>query len=103
MKWLALTLLRFYQVAISPLFGPRCKYYPTCSNYAIEAIRVQGTFKSIGLAAWRLLRCNPWSRGGVDFPPGSTLEVPIPPDEPADDQPGEDAHDCADHKKEHAR
>ena len=63
MKWLALKLLRFYQLAISPLFGPRCKYYPSCSNYAIEAIRVQGTFKGIGLAAWRVLRCNPW-RGG---------------------------------------
>ena len=103
MTWLALKLLRFYQLAISPLFGPRCKYYPTCSNYAIEAIRVQGAFKGIGLAVWRVLRCNPWSRGGVDFPPGSTLEVPIPPDDPDEDQSEDPAHTCGDHPKEHAR
>ncbi|HZK06478.1 MAG TPA: membrane protein insertion efficiency factor YidD [Actinomycetaceae bacterium] len=89
LQWLATKLVRFYQIAISPLFGPTCKYYPSCSAYAIEAVRVQGFFKGTGLAVWRVLRCNPWSHGGVDFPPGSDLEVPIPPD-PVDDVVDED-------------
>ena len=84
LQWIGIKLVRFYQLAISPWTPASCKYYPTCSAYAIEAIKVQGFFKGVGLGAWRILRCNPWSRGGVDFPPGSTLEVPIPPD-PIDD------------------
>lgn len=88
LQWLGYALLRFYQVAISPLLPRSCKYYPSCSAYAVEAIKVQGFFKGVALAVWRVLRCNPWSRGGVDFPPGSTLAVEIPPDEPSSD--GED-------------
>lgn len=80
LQWLATKLIRLYQLTISPLLGPTCKYYPSCSAYAIEALRVQGFFKGTALAVWRILRCNPWSSGGVDFPPGSNLEVPIPPD-----------------------
>ncbi|MDO5495114.1 MAG: membrane protein insertion efficiency factor YidD [bacterium] len=80
LQWLGIGLVRFYQQAISPWLAPSCKYYPSCSAYAIEAIKVQGFFRGAGLAIWRILRCNPWSSGGVDFPPGSTLEVPIPPD-----------------------
>jgi len=63
-------LVRAYQIVLSPLLGPRCKYYPTCSNYAIEAVRVHGALRGSGLAAWRVLRCNPLSDGGLD---------PVPP------------------------
>ncbi len=62
-------LIRVYQIFISPLFGQRCKYYPSCSNYAVEAIRVHGPFKGSALAGWRLLRCNPLSDGGIDHVP----------------------------------
>ncbi|WP_062305432.1 membrane protein insertion efficiency factor YidD [Demequina subtropica] len=61
--------IRGYQLAISPLTGPRCKYHPTCSHFAIEAIQVHGAVVGTGLAGWRLLRCNPWSHGGVDDVP----------------------------------
>jgi hypothetical protein len=65
-----IALLRAYQLVVSPLFGPRCKYYPTCSSYAIEAVRVHGALRGAGMATWRLLRCNPFSNGGLD---------PVPP------------------------
>jgi putative membrane protein insertion efficiency factor len=65
-----LALVRTYQRFISPLFPPRCKYYPTCSNYAVEAINVHGPWRGMALAGWRLLRCNPLSDGGLD---------PVPP------------------------
>ena len=55
-----------YRFLISPLVGPRCKYHPTCSRYALDAIREWGVARGLVLAAWRLLRCNPWSHGGVD-------------------------------------
>ena len=58
--------IRFYQRFISPALPRRCKYHPTCSEYAVEAIRTYGVLKGLVLAAWRLLRCNPWSHGGVD-------------------------------------
>ena len=63
-------LIRVYQYTLSPMLGQRCKYYPSCSNYAIGAIREHGPIKGIGLASWRLLRCNPFSNGGYD---------PVPP------------------------
>ena len=55
-----------YQRLLSPLLGRRCKYEPTCSRYAVEAIRELGVARGLVLAAWRLLRCNPWSHGGYD-------------------------------------
>jgi putative membrane protein insertion efficiency factor len=58
--------IRAYQRWISPALGPRCRYYPTCSAYAIEAIRELGPIRGLILAAWRLLRCNPFSHGGID-------------------------------------
>jgi len=60
--------IKFYRKWISPAFAPRCKYYPSCSSYAITAIEKHGIF-GIGLAMWRLVRCNPWSHGGVDYVP----------------------------------
>ena len=58
-------LVRAYQVATSN-FAPRCKYYPSCSNYAITAIGRYG-IKGVFMAGWRIARCNPWSQGGVDY------------------------------------
>jgi uncharacterized protein len=58
--------LRAYQRVVSPVLPRRCKYHPSCSQYAVEAIRSQGILRGLVLAVWRLLRCNPWSHGGVD-------------------------------------
>ena len=58
--------IRLYQRFISPAFAPRCRYYPTCSEYAVQSIRELGPVRGSILAAWRLLRCNPFSHGGVD-------------------------------------
>jgi len=65
-----IALIRVYQYALSPMLGQRCKYYPSCSSYAIEALRVHGVVRGVGLATWRVLRCNPFSNGGFD---------PVPP------------------------
>ena len=59
-------LVRGYQLFISPLLGPRCRFYPTCSQYAKEAIEKYGALKGGRLAVWRILRCNPFTRGGYD-------------------------------------
>ena len=58
--------IRLYQRLFSPLFGQRCRYYPSCSEYAVQAIQRFGILRGAVLAGWRLLRCNPWSRGGFD-------------------------------------
>jgi uncharacterized protein len=68
--------VRLYQRAISPALPQRCRYYPSCSEYAVQAIRRFGILRGLVLAAWRLLRCNPWSHGGVDFPENQTLFRP---------------------------
>jgi putative membrane protein insertion efficiency factor len=60
--------IRLYQRLISPLFPASCKYHPTCSAYAVLAIRERGVLVGSAMAGWRLLRCNPWSHGGVDYP-----------------------------------
>lgn len=69
MKYLLMGLIRVYQWTISPLLGPVCRYYPSCSHYGFEAVRVHGAVKGSALTAWRILRCNPWSPGGVDHVP----------------------------------
>lgn len=66
MKRIALGLIRFYQLAISPYTLPSCRYLPTCSQYGCEAIEKHGLIKGGLLTAWRLLRCNPLSKGGID-------------------------------------
>jgi hypothetical protein len=58
--------IRLYQRLISPALGQRCKYYPSCSEYAVQAIARFGILRGVVLAGWRLLRCNPWSDGGFD-------------------------------------
>jgi uncharacterized protein len=66
MKKLLTAPIKFYQKWISPMFAPRCKYYPSCSSYAVTAIENYG-LKGIAMSLWRLVRCNPWSHGGVDY------------------------------------
>lgn len=61
--------IRFYRRFISPCKPPCCRYYPTCSAYAVRAVEKHGAVKGSVLAVWRILRCNPWSRGGVDHVP----------------------------------
>lgn len=58
--------IKLYQKWISPMFGPRCKYYPSCSSYAVSAIEAYG-LKGVAMSVWRVVRCNPWSHGGVDY------------------------------------
>ena len=58
--------IRFYQICISPLLGPSCRFTPTCSEYARQAIIKHGPFKGLYLAIWRILRCNPWGGSGYD-------------------------------------
>jgi hypothetical protein len=58
--------VRVYQRLVSPALGQRCKYHPSCSTYALQAIRTYGILRGVVLAGWRLLRCNPWSHGGFD-------------------------------------
>ncbi len=62
-----------YRRVISPVLPARCKYHPTCSQYAVEAIRRYGVLRGLVLAGWRVLRCNPWSHGGVDLVEDQTL------------------------------
>ena len=84
-------LIRFYQIAISPLIGPRCRYFPTCSQYSLEAIHTYGALKGSWLATKRLCRCHPWCGHGYDPVPkktirfisfqqidSQTLHVPVP-------------------------
>ncbi len=80
-------LVRAYQLVVSPWIAPRCKYYPSCSAYAVQALQVHGPVKGVGLAVWRLLRCNPWSLGGVDHVPPRSGSPPDSPAPPAGDGP----------------
>jgi putative membrane protein insertion efficiency factor len=66
-----LAVVRFYQRAISPAFPPRCRFYPSCSAYALEAIELHGAARGSWLAVRRLAKCAPWHPGGVDLVPGS--------------------------------
>lgn len=66
MKKLLLALIKFYRFAISPHTAPSCKYTPTCSQYGLEAIERFGALKGSALTIWRILRCNPFSKGGYD-------------------------------------
>ncbi len=71
MKAILIALLRGYRAAISPLYGQVCKYYPSCSAYALEAVTVHGAWRGTGLALRRLGHCHPWSLGGYDPVPGT--------------------------------
>lgn len=76
MKSALLTLLRAYQRWISPLLSPACRYVPSCSEYAHEAIDSHGAVKGVLLAAWRLMRCHPLARGGFDPVPNGVAQAP---------------------------
>jgi putative membrane protein insertion efficiency factor len=65
-RWVAVLPIRAYQRVLSPMVGQRCRYYPSCSEYAAQAIGRFGILRGLVLAGWRLLRCNPWSDGGFD-------------------------------------
>jgi uncharacterized protein len=73
LRSLAVAPIRVYQRLLSPLLGQRCRYYPSCSEYAVQSIRRFGILRGTVLAAWRLLRCNPLSRGGFDHPEDQRL------------------------------
>ncbi len=66
LRAVAIAPIRVYQRLFSPALGQRCKYYPSCSEYAAQAIERFGILRGLILATWRLLRCNPWSHGGFD-------------------------------------
>ena len=67
MRYLGVALVYAYRLTLGVLFPGRCKYHPSCSQYALDALREFGLVRGCVLAAWRLLRCNPWSHGGVDY------------------------------------
>lgn len=69
MNKLLVWLLRAYQLLLSPMMGQSCRFYPTCSNYAIEAVRTHGAARGSLLAARRVCKCHPWHEGGVDLVP----------------------------------
>ena len=66
MAKLLMVLVRGYQIAISPLLPPTCRFHPSCSQYALEALREHGALRGLGLTLWRLLRCHPFHPGGYD-------------------------------------
>ena len=66
MRWILIVVVRAYQTAISPLLPPACRYYPSCSNYALEALEKYGAWRGGSLAVRRILRCHPFHRGGFD-------------------------------------
>jgi putative membrane protein insertion efficiency factor len=74
MRWLFILPIRFYQYAISPLLGPRCRFQPTCSHYAVEAIEEWGVLKGGWLALKRIGKCHPWGPWGYDPVPKKAEE-----------------------------
>ncbi|MFN8080180.1 MAG: membrane protein insertion efficiency factor YidD [Kineosporiaceae bacterium] len=82
--------IRLWRAVLSPLYGPTCKYYPSCSAYGLDAVRAHGAVQGAALTLWRIVRCNPWSDGGIDDVPAGrprrfswTTPWPLPP-APAD-------------------
>lgn len=76
MKIILIGFIRCYQWVISPLLGPRCRFYPSCSHYAVEALQIHGSLRGSYLALRRLACCHPWHPGGVD---------PVPEPRPSDE------------------
>ncbi|MBU2883302.1 membrane protein insertion efficiency factor YidD [Psychrosphaera sp. B3R10] len=72
MRTILKALIRFYQTAISPWFGAKCRFYPSCSNYALEAIEIHGASKGTWLSIKRILKCQPLTEGGFDPVPNSS-------------------------------
>jgi putative membrane protein insertion efficiency factor len=68
-RWLAMSAIRAYRLVFAGSFGGQCRFYPSCSHYAEDAIGAHGVFRGVALAAWRILRCNPFGVGGLDRVP----------------------------------
>jgi putative membrane protein insertion efficiency factor len=68
-RWVLVGGIRLYRVTLSSILGGQCRFYPTCSHYGEQAIQVHGALKGSALAVWRILRCHPFSRGGVEHVP----------------------------------
>ncbi len=68
MKTILKLLIKIYQWALSPLLGPCCRFYPTCSQYALDALDKHGLWKGLILTIKRVVKCNPWHPGGIDLP-----------------------------------
>jgi uncharacterized protein len=84
---IAIGVVRTYQWTIRPVIGANCRFWPSCSEYAIEAFRAHGAFKGGGLTTKRILRCNPWHEGGIDLvPPRGAHSIPTPDQGPSADQ-----------------
>lgn len=85
-RWALLGLLWLYRNAVSPMLGPRCRYYPSCSTYAVEALQTHGAAKGTALAVARVCRCHPWAAGGIDRvpPKGRWRNDPEPPADQTD-------------------
>ena len=79
MKQLLVWVIRAYQLLLSPWMGQKCRFYPTCSNYALEALRVHGALRGSWLALRRVARCHPFHPGGVDFVPPADESSKSPP------------------------
>lgn len=80
MKLLLQGFIRLYQVVLSAVLGPRCRFYPSCSNYAIEAIEVHGIARGSLLSAKRFCKCHPFNPGGFDPVPGTATDTDSAPD-----------------------
>ena len=75
MQKIVILLLKAYRYLVSPLLGPSCRFYPSCTSYAIEAVQGHGILRGLWLAGRRLSRCHPWHRGGFDPVPGNKENV----------------------------
>ncbi|HEY4270311.1 MAG TPA: membrane protein insertion efficiency factor YidD [Galbitalea sp.] len=67
-------ILRGYRKVISPLYGDVCRYYPSCSHYALQAIQQYGVIRGVAMGSWRIARCHPWAEGGVDDVPARRVQ-----------------------------
>ena len=81
LRWLLIGLIRLYRLTVSPLLGPVCRYHPSCSAFGLAAVTTRGALVGTPLTVWRILRCNPWSKGGLDpVPPRGRWHPVILPD-----------------------
>ena len=73
-KYILILIINFYKLFLSPLLGNNCRFYPTCSNYALQALKRYSTFYAIKIIIIRLIRCNPWGGSGIDLLPKSNAK-----------------------------
>jgi uncharacterized protein len=79
LRALLIGLIRLYRLSLSGWLGGQCRFYPSCSQYAEDAIRARGALAGSALAVWRVLRCNPFGAGGIDRAPGRLAYEPVIP------------------------